>query len=207
MAWQARRAQPLLPPGGARLRDDEPQAALAARVPTPAPGPRAPPGSAGLGRAAVRHRERAQNALRVRVEIMGSQKCGIVGSSQPVLMTINPMIFTRTRTQPRSALRPAQTLRGGPRLPACAERRSSRTTPTTGTPSSTWTPTATVSRSCACIGSPCLRHCVHGASIGVLSRSEFERGLRRLTGARLTAQVGCSAPAPCYDGCGGRSWE
>jgi hypothetical protein len=24
-----------------------------------------------------------------------------------------------------------------------------------------------VSRSCACIGSPCLRHCVHGASIGV----------------------------------------
>jgi hypothetical protein len=25
---------------------------------------------------------------------------------------------------------------------------------------------AAVSRSCACIGSPCLRHCVHGASIG-----------------------------------------
>eukprot|EP01047_Picozoa_sp_COSAG01_P052579 COSAG01_NODE_5543_length_4195_cov_1.542725_2_plen_84_part_00 len=23
-----------------------------------------------------------------------------------------------------------------------------------------------VSRSCACIGSPCLRHCVHGASLG-----------------------------------------
>jgi hypothetical protein len=26
--------------------------------------------------------------------------------------------------------------------------------------------TAAVSRSCECIGSPCLRHCVHGASIG-----------------------------------------
>jgi hypothetical protein len=25
---------------------------------------------------------------------------------------------------------------------------------------------AIVSHSCACIGSPCLRHCVHGASIG-----------------------------------------
>eukprot|EP01047_Picozoa_sp_COSAG01_P019109 COSAG01_NODE_1053_length_11913_cov_4.198307_6_plen_79_part_00 len=25
---------------------------------------------------------------------------------------------------------------------------------------------AAVSRSCACIGSPCLRRCVHGASIG-----------------------------------------
>jgi hypothetical protein len=36
--------------------------------------------------------------LRVGVEIMGSQKCGIVGESQPVLIMINPMIFTRTRT-------------------------------------------------------------------------------------------------------------
>jgi hypothetical protein len=36
--------------------------------------------------------------IRVRVEIMGSQKSGIVGKSQPVLMMINPMIFTRTRT-------------------------------------------------------------------------------------------------------------
>jgi hypothetical protein len=35
--------------------------------------------------------------LRVRVEIMGSQKCGIVGQSQPVLIMINPIIFTRTR--------------------------------------------------------------------------------------------------------------
>eukprot|EP01049_Picozoa_sp_SAG25_P010623 SAG25_NODE_1181_length_3670_cov_3.991319_2_plen_64_part_00 len=32
----------------------------------------------------------------VRVEIMGSQKCGIVGKSQPALIVINPMIFTRT---------------------------------------------------------------------------------------------------------------
>jgi hypothetical protein len=31
------------------------------------------------------------------VEIMGSQKCGIVGKSQPGLLMINPMISTRTR--------------------------------------------------------------------------------------------------------------
>jgi hypothetical protein len=37
------------------------------------------------------------HAIRVRVEIMGSQKCGIVGKSQPVLTVINPIIFTRTR--------------------------------------------------------------------------------------------------------------
>jgi hypothetical protein len=37
--------------------------------------------------------------VRVRVEIMGSQKCGFVGKSQPVLMMINPIIFTRTRTE------------------------------------------------------------------------------------------------------------
>eukprot|EP01047_Picozoa_sp_COSAG01_P093188 COSAG01_NODE_24381_length_781_cov_1.016129_2_plen_146_part_01 len=36
--------------------------------------------------------------LRVRVEIMGSQKCRIVGKSQSVLMMIDPIIFTRTRT-------------------------------------------------------------------------------------------------------------
>eukprot|EP01047_Picozoa_sp_COSAG01_P059020 COSAG01_NODE_7029_length_3384_cov_2.727245_3_plen_113_part_00 len=36
--------------------------------------------------------------LRVRVEIMGWQhKCGIVGKSQPVLIMIDPIIFTRTR--------------------------------------------------------------------------------------------------------------
>jgi|EP01047_Picozoa_sp_COSAG01_P017724 hypothetical protein len=38
--------------------------------------------------------------IRVRVEIMVSQKCRIVGKSQSVLMMINPIIFTRTRTQP-----------------------------------------------------------------------------------------------------------
>jgi hypothetical protein len=31
------------------------------------------------------------------VEMMGSQKCRIVGKSQSVLMMINRMIFTRTR--------------------------------------------------------------------------------------------------------------
>jgi hypothetical protein len=37
--------------------------------------------------------------IRVRVEIMGSQTCRIVGKSQPVLIMINPMISTRTRTR------------------------------------------------------------------------------------------------------------
>jgi hypothetical protein len=37
--------------------------------------------------------------LRVRVEIIGSQKCGIVGKSQSVLIMINPIISTRTRTK------------------------------------------------------------------------------------------------------------
>jgi multidrug efflux pump subunit AcrA (membrane-fusion protein) len=42
------------------------------------------------------------DSIRVRVEITGSQKCRIVGKSQPVLMMINPMIFTRTRGGCRS---------------------------------------------------------------------------------------------------------
>jgi hypothetical protein len=43
--------------------------------------------------------------IRVRVEIMGSQNCRIVGKSQPVLFMINPIIFTRTRIilRPRRA--------------------------------------------------------------------------------------------------------
>jgi hypothetical protein len=36
----------------------------------------------------------------VRGEIMRSQECGIVGRSQSVLVMINPIIFTRTRTIP-----------------------------------------------------------------------------------------------------------
>eukprot|EP01047_Picozoa_sp_COSAG01_P051018 COSAG01_NODE_5215_length_4406_cov_2.137683_3_plen_117_part_00 len=40
---------------------------------------------------------RRQTLLRVRVERTGSQKCGIVGESQPALMTIDPILFTRTR--------------------------------------------------------------------------------------------------------------
>jgi hypothetical protein len=38
----------------------------------------------------------------VRVEIMGSQKCGIVAKSQSALITINPIIFTRTRMYARN---------------------------------------------------------------------------------------------------------
>jgi hypothetical protein len=36
-------------------------------------------------------------AVRVRVKILGSQNCGIVGKYQSVLVMINPNIFTRTR--------------------------------------------------------------------------------------------------------------
>jgi hypothetical protein len=43
---------------------------------------------------------RSTNGLRVRVEIMGSQNCGIVGESQPVLMMIDPTISTRPRRWP-----------------------------------------------------------------------------------------------------------
>jgi|EP01047_Picozoa_sp_COSAG01_P080535 hypothetical protein len=39
----------------------------------------------------------ARSMVWVRVEIMGSQNCGIVGKSQSVLMMIDPMISTRTR--------------------------------------------------------------------------------------------------------------
>eukprot|EP01047_Picozoa_sp_COSAG01_P048270 COSAG01_NODE_4688_length_4811_cov_3.539588_1_plen_79_part_00 len=35
----------------------------------------------------------------VRAEIMGSQKCRIVGKYQSVLIMIDPIIFTRTRTR------------------------------------------------------------------------------------------------------------
>jgi hypothetical protein len=45
----------------------------------------------------------AHRQLRVRVEIMGSQKCGIVGESQSALMMIDPIIFTRTRTPASSS--------------------------------------------------------------------------------------------------------
>eukprot|EP01047_Picozoa_sp_COSAG01_P050041 COSAG01_NODE_5017_length_4524_cov_3.064836_5_plen_75_part_00 len=36
--------------------------------------------------------------LRVRVEMMGSGRYELVGKAQPILMVINPMISTRTRT-------------------------------------------------------------------------------------------------------------
>ena len=53
------------------------------------------PAHATAGRPAVRHTHRYD--MRVRVEIMGSQNCRIVGKSQSVLVIINPIIFTRTR--------------------------------------------------------------------------------------------------------------
>jgi hypothetical protein len=58
---------------------------------------------------------------------MGSQKCGLVGKSQSVLIMINPIIFTRTRTwlavvvlQARPALDCCRPL--APRSPALAAR-------------------------------------------------------------------------------------
>eukprot|EP01047_Picozoa_sp_COSAG01_P026603 COSAG01_NODE_1720_length_9391_cov_27.761085_6_plen_142_part_00 len=48
--------------------------------------------------------------LRVRVEIMGSQNCRIVGESQPVLIMIDPIIFTRTRTPLLLLLAPTLTM-------------------------------------------------------------------------------------------------
>jgi hypothetical protein len=42
--------------------------------------------------------EARRELIRVRVKIMGSQKCGIVGKSQSVLIMIDPMISTRTRS-------------------------------------------------------------------------------------------------------------
>jgi hypothetical protein len=53
---------------------------------------------------------RPADMIRVRVEIVGSQKCGIVGESQPVLIMINPIIFARARSQ-----RPGPPAAGRPR--------------------------------------------------------------------------------------------
>jgi hypothetical protein len=51
----------------------------------------------------TRAQGRAAHVLRVRVEIIGSPKCGIVGKSQPALVITDPMISTRTRTLRESA--------------------------------------------------------------------------------------------------------
>jgi hypothetical protein len=61
--------------------------------------------------------------LRVRVEIIGSQKHGIVGKSQSVLIMINPMIFTRTRTKARSPVEQQLC------VPVCALRAELRRAP------------------------------------------------------------------------------
>jgi hypothetical protein len=47
-------------------------------------------------------------AIPVRVEIMESQQCRIVGKSQSILMMIHPIVSTRTRTTSPTALRRAQ---------------------------------------------------------------------------------------------------
>eukprot|EP01047_Picozoa_sp_COSAG01_P095505 COSAG01_NODE_26191_length_721_cov_1.215434_1_plen_179_part_10 len=45
--------------------------------------------------------------LRVRVEIMGSQKCRTVGKSQPVLSMSHPVVSPRTRTECAAVIEPA----------------------------------------------------------------------------------------------------
>jgi hypothetical protein len=53
---------------------------------------------AAAAAAAAAAAQRARSVqLRVRVEIMGSQKCRNVGKSQSLVIMINPMISTRTR--------------------------------------------------------------------------------------------------------------
>jgi hypothetical protein len=64
--------------------------------------------------------------LRVRVEITGPGKYENVGKSQPVLMMINPMIFTRTRTPhpPHAIILSVEHVR---RSGACPPRRHAGT--------------------------------------------------------------------------------
>eukprot|EP01047_Picozoa_sp_COSAG01_P072293 COSAG01_NODE_11456_length_1929_cov_1.551065_4_plen_167_part_00 len=47
-----------------------------------------------------------------------------------------------------------------------------------------------MSRSCACIGSPCLRHCVHGASIGVRGGGPPPQPAGVAAAAAAAAQIG-----------------
>jgi hypothetical protein len=61
-------------------------------APCASPPPPSPPAAAG-----PLPRGWTVAEIRVRVEIMGSQRCRIVGKSQSVLIMINPIIFTRTR--------------------------------------------------------------------------------------------------------------
>jgi hypothetical protein len=53
-------------------------------------------------------RRRGQGSVRARVEIMGSPKCRIVGKSQPVLIMIGPVIFTRISDKNRCGIGESQ---------------------------------------------------------------------------------------------------
>jgi hypothetical protein len=68
-----------------------------------------------------------------------------------------------------------------------------------------WQAMATVSPLLACIGSPCLRHCVHGASIGIVDGVVAARGRRRCGGvcdraAGRARRVGRPWLRPCHRG-------
>jgi hypothetical protein len=54
---------------------------------------------------------------------------------------------------------------------------------------------AKVSRSCACIGSPCLRSCVHGASIGAAGQGAFRAGCLGAAARRLRPQAAAALHA------------
>jgi hypothetical protein len=84
-------------------------------------------------------------SVRVRVEIMGSQKSRIVGKSQSVLMMINPIIFTRTRKHTHTAVDATTGSRGasegGGRTCICRWRiRLCRAVPTASRASGSATP-------------------------------------------------------------------
>eukprot|EP01047_Picozoa_sp_COSAG01_P051454 COSAG01_NODE_5312_length_4341_cov_18.144036_1_plen_164_part_10 len=91
-----------------------------------------------------------------------------------------------------------------PRLLRSGDRRtspfhvSSVSVSPLGTPRPAAAAAAAVSHSCACIGSPCLRHCVHGASIGG-GGGGIARGEREAGGGGAAA-----APPPPRQAGGGR---
>jgi hypothetical protein len=172
--------------------------------------------------------------LRVRAEIMGSQKCGIGGKSQSVLIRIHPIIFTRSRRAVPRSIRviicvvtavvqecPAQLTKrstdkthhltgcmvanhagqiildtyrklGGDGWNVSAAWEAMNRTASVAVAHS-----GRVSRSCARIGSLCLRHCVHGASIGLPGRLGVAGLLRQReqplvpTWSRFLAPISC----------------
>jgi hypothetical protein len=105
--------------------------------------------------------------LRVRVEVMGSHKCGIVGESQPVLIMINPMIFTRTRMSCACAQRGGAL--GGLPAAAAADRHQERQ----GGAGGRARRLSILLNPDGSIGSPCLGVCTHCDPIIIASADRW----------------------------------